>query len=107
MSRKRFLYPAVLILISILVVIVSSLLRPYDEDLTPTVENCDRFGYAAAKRFIEQKGYEAIMLNKSFASLSDGGLLVIAGPDVTAISEKEVSALIKWVEKGNSVIYLS
>ena len=107
MSRKRFLYPAVLILISILVVIVSSLLRPYDEDLTPTVENCDRFVYAAAKRFIEQKGYEAIMLDKSFASLSDGGLLIIAGPDVTAISEKEVPALIKWVEKGNSVIYLS
>jgi hypothetical protein len=77
-----------------------------------SVYSTERNGLAAAAQFVRSLGFEPVALTRPVQQTRHTGLLVLVEPEVSALlpgqtpdlSEADVKGLLRWVERGNTLL---
>ncbi len=108
MRAKRLLIPgaAAVILALTTVVWLGNVQQTYSE--VPSSYVVSPRGLKALYLWLEELGYRPERFRLRPRRLAEhSGVLILAAPSAEAIGDKQVETILAWVEKGNTLVYLS
>jgi hypothetical protein len=95
----------------VMILVISGILiyktKPEQEITDSSTFNSFRFGSKAFYLFLKESGYQVERLTESFPQNLEMGIMFIIAPSRKRILPSEVETLIKWVKRGNSIVFLS
>ncbi len=104
--NKSVFVPAVLLVLSVSVVAVSSVSQR--DPTLASISNAEASGTKALYDWLQEQQFAVGTFDQPLTELSDDvKTLVIAAPTAQEITDEEVAALSQWVTAGGTLVYLS